>query len=88
MPFVDKAHRENPDENIPGDRCFLHYKWMVEKWRAEPRWTTADEIYAKVMTLDQPTEQWQRSKELAFMVFFQLHLMPYEQSKRKLNGDI
>jgi hypothetical protein len=88
MPFVNKEHRESPDENICGDRCYLHYKWMMERWRENPRWTTIDEIYAKVSDLDQPSLDWQRAKELAFMVFFNLHAMPYELKKQKENGDI
>lgn len=88
MPFVTKEHRDNPDGNIPGDRCYLHYKWMMEMWRANPRWTTADEIYAKVVNLDQPDIHWQRAKELAWQVFFNLHVMDYELKKMKENGGI
>lgn len=88
MPFVNKEHRLSPDGNIPGDRCFLHYQVMMAKWRASPRWTTADEIYSWVMDLNQPNLEWQRAKELAWQVFFNIIVMPYELKKQKENGDI
>ena len=88
MPFVNKEHRANQDSNIPGDRCYLFYKDMMTSWRANPCWTTADEIYAFVLDTNQPSPEWQRAKELAWQVFFQLHVMPYELKKLKENGDI
>jgi hypothetical protein len=88
MPFVTKDHRESPDENIPGDRCFLHYNWMMQKWRESPRWTTADLIYAKVKAEDQPSPEWQRAKELAWQVLFIEEIMDYERKKKKENGAI
>jgi hypothetical protein len=87
MPFVDKNHRLNPDINIPGDRCYLKYAQIMEMWRAEPRWTTVDEIYKWVKEAAEEPDM-QRAKELAFMVFFNLHVMPYELKKMKDNGDI
>ena len=81
-----------------GDMCYVHYKRMVEYWKANPRWTTAHEIYQAVMT-----KRWQMAfvdrltadqldyitaRELAWQVFFQLHVMPYEEEKRLENGDI
>lgn len=88
MPFVTNEHRENPDLNIPGDRCFVFYREMMEKWKANPRWTTADEIYAGVVDLNQSNVDLQRAKELAWQVFFNLHVMKFELEKQKLNGDI
>lgn len=87
MPFVNQEHRDNPDRTIPGDRCFGFYRVMVDVWKKERRWTTADAIYAEVMEIDRPPEI-QRAKELAWQVFFQLHVMPYELEKRAENGDI
>lgn len=87
MPFVNSEHRRNPDSAIPGDRCYLWYSSMVLNWTASPRWTTADTIYAMVMRKDESLEE-QRAKELAWQVFFQLYVMPYELKKRKENGDI
>ncbi len=88
MPFVNAEHRLNPDENISGDRCFLHYKRMVERWKEAPRWTTADDIFMDVQSHSQPNEAQQRALELAWQVFFQEYVMEYERAKKKLNGDI
>lgn len=88
MPFVNAEHRLNPDHNVAGDRCFLQYKFMLDKWRASPRWTTADELYAYVLDNNMPELDWQRAKELAWAVFFNLHVMPYELQKRKENGEV
>lgn len=87
MPFVTPGHRENPDHSIPGDRCFVFYRWMITEWDLSPRWTTADALYAEVRRLDENLEE-QRAKELAWQVFFILKVMPYEEEKRDLNGDI
>ena len=49
MPFVTQERRYrikgSLEEIQPGDRCYVFYKEMVEKWKAEPRWTTAHNIY-------------------------------------------
>jgi len=81
-----------------GDMCYVHYKRMVEHWKANPRWTTAHEIYQAVVT-----KRWQMAftdrftadqlnditaHELAWQVFFQLYVMPYELKKREENGVI
>lgn len=87
MPFVTKEHRDNPDMNVPGDRCFIWYRDMVREWREEPRWTTADRIYTNVLKPEAVGRQ-QVAKELAWQVFFQLHVMPYELKKRAENGEI
>lgn len=87
MPFVTQEHRIDPDMSIPGDRCYIAYRWMVDEWKKDPRWTTADRIYAGVMRHDEVLEQ-QRAIELAWQVFFQIYVMEYEQRKRKENGDI
>lgn len=87
MPFVTAEHRLKPDLNIAGDRCFVFYQEMMAQWNKEPRWTTADEIYAFVQ--DQHINPaMQRAKELAWQVFFNLVVMPYEVEKREANGDI
>lgn len=87
MPFVTQAHRTSPDLTIPGDRCYVHYKWMVEAWKKEPRWTTADTIYAKVMDFSENCKD-QCAKELAWQVFFIKYVMPYEDLKEAENGTI
>jgi len=88
MPFVNKEHRENIDFAIPGDRCYFYYKQMVDAWRTEPRWTTADTIYTEMVKQRHPIERFQVAKELAWQVFFNLHVMPYEIQKQAENGDI
>lgn len=96
MPFVTQDHRDKPDCSIPGDICYVFYKKMVDKWKKEPRWTTAHKIYAQVrlaeelchdrMVIDTCDNCTARS--LAWQVFFQIYVMEYEQRKRKENGDI
>jgi hypothetical protein len=95
MPFVDAQHRLNPDPMIPGDRCYVWYRWMMNEWKYERRWTTADRIYQRVRTPEHDREvasveqfQQQCAKELAWQVFFVLQVMPYEEEKMEENGDI
>ena len=86
MPFVTKEHRDNPDRNFPGDRCYIEYKKIVDKWLSEPRWTTVDKILEELDPFG--FNQIKRAQFLAFLVFFNLHVMPYEEQKRVENGDI
>lgn len=94
MPFITQDRRDNIESIIdgevaqPGDLCYVHYKHMVDRWRANPRWTTAHEIYKEVD--GRPPEDYDAiiAQQLAWQVFFQLHVMPYELKKRDLNGDI
>lgn len=83
MPFVNDEHRLSPQTDIPGDRCYLEYRGMIRKWSASPRWTTADEIASKLVP-----DPWARARWLAFLVFFTLHVMPYEIKKREENGEV
>lgn len=94
MPFIQQDRREPLLEGtlkpaVPGDICFLHYKRMVDQWRALPSWTTAHSIYkcVKETSADASSDD-QLAKELAWQVFFQLYVMPYEIEKQKENGDI
>lgn len=82
-PFVDAPHRANPDITIPGDRCFIKYRNFLKAWRTSPRWTTADMIASSIWP-----DPWTRAAVLAFLVFFCLYVMPYEQKKRKENGEV
>jgi len=94
MPFVEQYRRVANlnllNEIQPGDLCYIHYKRMVDQWRANPRWTTAHEIYRDLMI--SPTVaidvNEQVARRLAWQVFFQLHVIPYELQKRDENGDI
>ena len=97
MPFIPQDERRIV-KDIPitdrtcGQRCYLHYKWMKERWNKSPRWTTVDDIYEYVKTPQAYThsvhDKEQRAKELAWQVFFVLVVAPYEQKKLKENGDI
>lgn len=94
MPFITPEERKVVSQ-IPlpnrtaGQKCYLHYLLMVREWKKSPRWTTADKIYesVKLNPMFYPASE-QRAKELAWQVFFQLHVMPYEIQKRNENGDI
>lgn len=97
MPFITSEARRMTDTIGPkeaGDRCFIFYREMLRKWRGSPRWTTAHEIYYDMRkrthgdyvqdrTLDDVA-----AHELAWQMFFQLHIIPYELQKRTLNGEI
>ena len=98
MPFVKpdrrlllNAGKIRSADLEPGDRCYLYYKKMVEAWRAEPRWTTAHTIYKSnfmAVSRDEFSLDNYTARYLAWLVFFQLHVMPYELKKREENGDI
>lgn len=95
MPFIIGERREMIKNNLlkdfqPGDYCYVYYKSMVEEWKANPRWTTAHNIYKKMKRYPQfeYNEDKRRAHELAWQVFFQLYVMPYEEEKREQNGDI
>ena len=94
MPFVTPERRKYLDEGgtpiEPGDRCYNFYKPMVEAWKLEPRWTTAHNIYKRM----KEEKIWLHETDdaiaydLAWQVFFNLHVMWYECQKRAENGDI
>lgn len=94
MPFILKSRRPlidsgsiKPDLWEPGDRCYVYYKQMVQKWKASPRWTTADSIYRDVL-LHNFTVEDRAAIELAWQVFFNLYVLPYELLKREEQGDV
>ena len=96
MPFI--AHNERvelaegkPAETV-GQQCYLAYIKMVAAWNKEPRWTTAHKIYKGVLDAKQAaspiiTDELV-AKDLAWQVFFQNYVMPYEREKEKENGTI
>lgn len=104
MPFTRPDDRKKMDDYIhlnvkpthivPGDWCYVFYKRMVERWKADMRWTTAHTIYNEVcqsrddVIKGNRTEEQRTAFELAWQVFFQLHVMPYELEKRGQHGDI
>jgi hypothetical protein len=71
----------------PGDRCYAEYHSMVERWKVSPRWTTVHEIYADVL-MGRASLNDTAALQLAWQVFFNLHVIPYELQKRQENGDI
>lgn len=83
MPFVTAEHRQEPDMEVPGDRCFVEYQKMMTAWNLTPRWTMVDAIASMIWP-----DKFKRALVLAFLVFFALHVMPYELKKREENGDI
>lgn len=91
MPFVNQEHRDKPDLAIPGDRCYVWYKWMIAEWKKERRWTTADRIYDQVCEFHKqrklPREQL-RALDLAWQVFFADEVMSYEKEMKAKNGAI
>ena len=90
MPFVTQEHRLHPDPEIPGDRCYIEYQKMMDAWRANPRWTTVDKLAQQLIgyVTGGATTPYKASALLAFVVFFNLHVMPYEFKKREENGEI
>lgn len=89
MPFVTQDHRDKPDLSLPGDRCYTIYKQMVDEWKKEPRWTTADKIYRHLLAYSYSSRvEWKAAAELAWQVFFIKYVMPYEDLKEKENGTI
>jgi hypothetical protein len=103
MPFITKDRRDTIDQVglsilhlkggiMPGDKCYLFYEEMVARWKERPRWTTAHEIYKEILC--RPVGEYPdddnmaTAQSLAWQVFFQLYVMPYELKKREENGDI
>lgn len=100
MPFVTKDRREIIDqfgldsERLPGgvqvgDTCYFYYAPMVRRWKSEPRWTTAHLIYEDMLfDIAHLSYREDAAYRLAWQVFFQLYVMPYELKKREENGDV
>jgi len=104
MPFITSESRRMTDTIGPstvGDRCFLHYREMLRAWRTSPRWTTAHELYRDMVmrpgldmpdfldkALDSDYKDDRAARELAWQVFFSLHVLPYEILKRTENGEV
>lgn len=103
MPFTTQDDRKKMDDYLktgikpahitPGDWCYLFYAAMVKRWKADRRWTTAHKIFGDILDdIERKPEAQSREQHialvLAWQVFFQLHVMPYELEKRGQNGDI
>lgn len=87
MPFIKQEDRAKSIdellEGVPGEKCFVHYRPMMRRWHANPCWKTVDQIACHFWP--DPSE---RARMLAFLVFFNLHVMPYELKKREENGEV
>lgn len=109
MPFITPENRKKVNDWLeskgivdvsvmePGDHCYMYYKEMVRKWKKNPRWTTAHNIYKDLLRAKMPHssdplystyEDVYVAEHLAWQVFFQTYVMPYEMLKREQNGDI
>ena len=96
MPFIKPDRREILDAGKqllnpkPGDRVYPPYKKMVDRWNDDPCWTTAHNIYEEMVHRgdDMHTGRGSAATNLAWQVFFQIHVMPYELEQRRINGDI
>jgi hypothetical protein len=93
MPFTTSESRRETDLNGPkvvGDRCFLHYRKMLRKYRSEIRWRTIHAIKREVMEAnrDKALTDDLVAMNLAWDVFCHFHAMPYESCKRTENGEV
>lgn len=89
MPFTDLEAQEAVLKNggkpiTVGDICREKYRPMIQRWRKEPRWTTAHNILKEMLNL----EDEETAETLAFLVFFCKEVMPYEIKKCEENGDV
>jgi len=75
-----------------GDKCYYFYNIMMKVWKNNRRWTVAHSIYQEMIERINKHTAWaddtKRAYELAWQVFFQLQVMPYELEKQAENGDI
>lgn len=100
MPFIPENERANPDLSKAGPRCYVHYRHMMDEWKKERRWATADRIYRQMIIeprlhdaaitdgFSQRVIGDVAAVELAWQVFFLMKVLPYEEEKQELNGDI
>lgn len=97
MPFIEQGRRivigkhglKGLAEIQPGDRCYVYYKKLVDEWRKEPRWSTVHRLFrddALMISGDDKDDF--TAAYLAWHVFFNIYVMPYEQQKRQENGDV
>ena len=101
MPFITQERRtaiaRGGQPEVVGDLCYIAYKQMVEEWGANPRWTTAHKIflsfydYLNLYKSDYGKFEYgdySAAINLAWQVFFQNYVMPYEREKERENGTI
>lgn len=96
MPFTKQERRiaaleGSLKEYEPGDLCFLYYNFLVTEWKKESRWTTAHNLFKKMVFEDFAKPESQDhicAMQLAWQVFFIKYVMPYEDKKEAENGTI
>jgi len=96
MPFIKQWRRYAIEtqgfaglaEVEPGDRCYVFYKKLVDEWRKEPRWSTVHRLVKEHWYQVETDDDDQIALQLAWDVFWAIHVLPYEEQKRKENGDI
>lgn len=95
-PFIEDERREPAikgtlKEPQRGDFCFLEYRPMIMAWKKSQRWTTADMLYQQYLRRRESISESKpktAALDLAWQVFFALHVLPYEVRKRKENGEV
>jgi len=78
------------DNITVGDKCYYFYKKMVSEFQKNRRWTTAHNIYSnlKKNVYINYSEDTLIAMDLAWQVFFNIHVMGYEIEKLTDNGDV
>jgi len=86
-----------------GELCYVFYEHLIKTWNDEPRWKTAHRLYDfecdpmnnefVLMVYDQVANKFEaddiaKAASLAYKVFFELIVIPYERKQQELNGDI
>ena len=90
-------------ENV-GDICYVFYDHIMKVWRDEPRWRTAHRMFRQFSEEPEATEYFEYVYEkvknnfeladvvcaakLAYNVFFELVVIPYEREMIEKNGNI
>jgi len=105
MPFVGTQRSKdlvigNIRPEKVGDLCSIAYSLMINPWRKDPRWTTADEIKKSISLIKVNVFKGlnisdgfnkidvNTAVDLAWEVFFSLSVLDYERKKLKENGDV
>lgn len=108
MPFIKADRRPIIDANFAniqqaGDLAYVFYKEYRRRWKAEPRWTTAHNIYTEFV-LDPDMNQLVQDvhsraicygysdilagAQLAWQQFYLDVVSEYEAERRAENGDV
>jgi hypothetical protein len=86
MPFVPSECRDpNHTSCSVGDLCYIEYRKLMDAWNKEPRWTTAHNELKRMFRIEDDVDA---AKFLAYMVWFNFHVIEYEKKKMEENGDI